>query len=115
MNRAYHPGAPPWGYVGIVGRQSDTICLWTGAGVCASTGIQFDLGPRPRHAHGAAEEAPGRARRLGRWIRLGEGSEALESQIVRRWARAIHRRHEWSAAGVSSRKGTRVACSVADR
>ena len=30
---------PPRGYVGIVGRQADTICLWTGAGAYASTGI----------------------------------------------------------------------------
>ena len=47
---------------------------------------------------------------------LGECGEALESQIVRRWARAIHRCQEWSAAGARfGRAAGLLARSVGDR
>ena len=74
----------------------------------------FDLGPdmliegqkRPQGTLGG----------LGSGFRLGEGNEALESQIVTWRARAIHRCHEWSAAGARFGMAAGVlACSVADR
>ena len=40
-------GPPPRGYVGVVGRRADTICLWTGSAFTLrpESNATFDLGP----------------------------------------------------------------------